>query len=342
MGPEDASQVDGRPLYRKDYEPYAALGPQLGIFDQRAAEKLVRHVDSLGVDAIEFGCTLAWLFELVHSGRVPPGDLGLDAAPRWPADYAALDLIEDSAHNARLGHLLADHVLYAEAAAPLRAGVRVGARWLEERYGFKAADYIPYSAHGEEGSATPNQYWVPGMYAPMGIMGRYFQFYSNQFLPPRELGRKSAERMVLELYSENGGCCRFHRRWVEKILPDIVNRHYRQQIDYRGHHLRLAARLQALEGGETRFWESERVVDIVQGFLEKWRRFPLEDVELADWVARFRQDKWAAARAYWDEMRAGVEDVFGAVDSAAPPAAGGEPALRPHPFPEDAPPSGPA
>ncbi len=39
-------------LFKKDYEPYQALGPQCGIFDQRAAEQLVGLADQLGFDAI--------------------------------------------------------------------------------------------------------------------------------------------------------------------------------------------------------------------------------------------------------------------------------------------------
>jgi glyceraldehyde-3-phosphate dehydrogenase (ferredoxin) len=343
MGPADVADPQSRLLYKKDYEPYSALGPQLGIFDQRYAEKLARAVDALGVDAIEFGCTLAWLFELLDRGLVPPEDLGLDARPRWTRDPWALNVMADSAHNARLAHALASTLLFDERGAPFRAGVRLAARALEQRYGFRAADYIPYSAHGDEGAICPNQYWVPGMFAPMAIMGRYFENYSNQFFPPRVLGRKNAERMVHELYSENGGCCRFHRRWVEKLFPEIVNTHYHQQIDYAAHHLRLAARIHALEGARTKFWESARIVDMIQAFLEKWQRFPLFDVELDAWVTRFHDDRPAAARAFWDEMLAGMEEIFAQADlgAAPPPDAAADAVLRPNPFPEDKPPSGP-
>jgi glyceraldehyde-3-phosphate dehydrogenase (ferredoxin) len=51
--------------YKKDYEPYQALGPQCGVFDQRAAEQLNHFVDALGIDAIQMGGTVSWLMELI-------------------------------------------------------------------------------------------------------------------------------------------------------------------------------------------------------------------------------------------------------------------------------------
>ena len=41
--------------HKKDYEPYEAMGPNSGIFDQRAAEEAVKEVEVMGFDAIEFG-----------------------------------------------------------------------------------------------------------------------------------------------------------------------------------------------------------------------------------------------------------------------------------------------
>ena len=40
-----------RDEYKKDYEPYQTLGPLVGVFDQRAAERLNRHADTYGFDA---------------------------------------------------------------------------------------------------------------------------------------------------------------------------------------------------------------------------------------------------------------------------------------------------
>ena len=57
---------------------------------------------------------------------------------------------------------------------------------------------------------------------PMPMMGKYFTYYGVDFLPPRELGRRSVQRMVYEFFSENSGVCRFHRKWVEAIVDEIL------------------------------------------------------------------------------------------------------------------------
>jgi glyceraldehyde-3-phosphate dehydrogenase (ferredoxin) len=51
--------------YKKDYEPYQALGPQCGIFDQRQAERVVGLADAMGFDAIQAGGVVSWLLELL-------------------------------------------------------------------------------------------------------------------------------------------------------------------------------------------------------------------------------------------------------------------------------------
>ena len=53
-----------------------------------------------------------------------------------------------------------------------------------------------YYANGESGYMAPNQYWVPGMFSPMPLMGKYFVAYGGEFLPPYELGLKNVERMI--------------------------------------------------------------------------------------------------------------------------------------------------
>ena len=90
---------------------------------------------------------------------------------------------------------------------------------------------------------VPNQYWVPGMLSPMPMMGKYFVYYGVDFLPPRELGRKCVERMVYELFSENSGVCRFHRKWAEAIVDEIISSHYDFAVDYKTHQFELARQI---------------------------------------------------------------------------------------------------
>ena len=72
--------------YKKDYEPYQALGPLCGIFDQRSAEELNRAADSAGFDGISLGGVLAWLMDCLDSGDLKPEDLGASSLPRWKVE----------------------------------------------------------------------------------------------------------------------------------------------------------------------------------------------------------------------------------------------------------------
>jgi glyceraldehyde-3-phosphate dehydrogenase (ferredoxin) len=319
--------------FKKDYEPYAALGPNCGIFDQRAAERVNKFVDSLGLDAIQAGGTVAWIMELVAEGLLPPADFGLPAeGPRFracPTPTAAaqpeaagptdpgfasraehFDVVADSAHNAGYAIAVLEMMLYSPAGEVFRRGLRAAAHALDARYGIRSIDRAVYTAHGAEGCMVPNQYWTPGMFAPMPLMGKYFSYYENKFLPPRALGRKNVERFVYELYSENSGACRFHRKWVEDLIDEIILSHFALDFDFWGDNFRLARAIHDHQSAASVPWESERVVDIIHGFLEKWARDGLRDAELLEWIDRFRADKWQAARDFWHELYAGMAEAF--------------------------------
>ncbi|MBP7693665.1 MAG: hypothetical protein KA764_17205 [Anaerolineales bacterium] len=306
--------------YKKDYEPYAALGPLCGVFDQRAAERLNKRVDGLGWDAIQAGGLLAWLMELSAAGLLPPADFGLPAeGPRFgPAGrplpaVAEFDRVADSAHNAAYAAALIEMIFFTPAGAPFRQGLRAAANWLDARYGIDSRNRAVYVAHGAAGGMVPNQYWTPGMFAPMPLMGKYFSYYENKFLPPRALGRKNVERFVYELYSENTGACRFHRKWTEAIIDEIITSHFElPELDYWAMNFRLAKAIHDHQSARGAPWESARVHDLIFGFLENWEQDGLADPELVDWLARFRADRPAAARAFWDELYAGMAEAFAA------------------------------
>ncbi len=314
-------------IYKKDYEPYQALGPQCGIFDQRAAEELNHFVDALGWDAIQAGGTVAWIMELVHQGIVPPDDFGLPPADAlqftFQSDPAHFDVVAASRRNAEYARAIVSMILFEPQGELFRQGIRAAAAALDERYGLaevggRTLDRAVFTAHGERGCMTPNQYWVPGMFSPMPMMGKYFVYYGVEFLPPRELGRRCVHRMVYELFSENSGVCRFHRKWAEAIVDDIIAAHYRFPVDYKAHQFELARQIFEREGGSVVFWDSERTVDIIWQYLESWVGLGLKDEELHAWVDRFRTDKWSAARAYWDAIRAGIAEAFEAGPAAVP------------------------
>ncbi len=357
--------------HKKDYEPYAALGPQCGVFDQRAAERLNKFVDAMGLDSIQTGGTAAWIMELVSDGLLPAADFGLPAeGPRFHARDVMLsdlspearrsgeakplgagpetpsassgqalrfaqgdktdktsgfishpdhfDIVRDSAHNADYAIAVVKMILFSEPGLPFRKGMRAAAKWLDAKYGIRSLSRAVFSAHGAEGCMVPNQYWTPGMFAPMPLMGKYFSYYENKFIEPRALGRKNVERFVYELYSENSGACRFHRKWLEDIVDQIVLSHFELNFDYWGDNFKLAKAIHDHQSKPSVFWESERVVDILHGFLEKWGRDGLRDPDLLAWLDRFRADKWQAARDFWQAMYEGMAEAF-ATGMAEPP-----------------------
>lgn len=288
--------------FKKDYEPYQTMGPLCGVFDQRPAERLNHRADALGFDAIQIGGQLAWLMECLHDGVVDAAALGLASAPSTRPRFTpeGFDPVADSVHNGELAGALLE--LCVTPGHLLTRGMRAAARAL----GPVARDRAVYLSNGPEGWMVPNQYWAPGMFGPQSIMGKYYVHYGFEFLPPRELGGKCAERMVVELTTDNAGMCRFHRGWSEKVWADIVQAHYQLAIDYPGHHERLARQLH--RQGAPVYWESARVEQIVQSYLREMFDESPNDTVLAGWVARFDADRSAAARAYWDELRAGIDE----------------------------------
>ena len=314
-------------IYKKDYEPYLALGPQCGIFDQRAAEAINHFIDAMGSDAIQFGGTIAWLMELFHTGILPPQDFGLPPATELQFDFASqpadFDLIEDSRRNADYAQKIAAMILFEETGAIFRSGIRSAGDALDKQYhliepGQRAVDKAVFVAHGKQGCLTPNQYWVPGMLSPMPIMGKYFVYYGFDYLPPKILGQRCVERMVYELFSENTGVCRFHRKWVEAIVDEIISAHYQFPIDYKAHQFELARQIYEADGDQSIFWESQRTIDVIWQYLEKWDRLGLKEPDLIAWIKRFRADRWKAARAYWEEIRTGIANAFQAGADAIP------------------------
>jgi len=112
--------------------------------------------------------------------------------------------------------------------------------------------------------------------------------------------------------------CRFHRKWLEDIVDQIVLSHFELNFDYWGDNFKLAKAIHDHQSRQSVFWESERVVDIIHGFLEKWGRDGLRDPDLLAWLDRFRADKWQAARDFWQAMYEGMAEAF-ATGMAEPP-----------------------
>jgi glyceraldehyde-3-phosphate dehydrogenase (ferredoxin) len=308
--------------FKKDYEPYHVLGPQVGVFDQRAAEVLNDLVDAMGFDAIQCGGTLSWIMELVHAGLIPPEDFGLPPASMLRFDFKDnskdFNLVEDSQVNADYAMAIVYAILTQPRCGVFRQGIRAAAQELDETYGIRSIDRAVFVAHGEAGHMVPNQYWVPGMFSSMPMMGKYYVYYGGEFIPPYDLGRKHVERMTYELFTDNSGICRFHRKWSEVITDEILQAHYGLGLDYKAHQFELAKAIYERECAKAMPWQSERIVDLMQGFLEQWEAHGLKNQDLDSWLDRFRADKQTAALDFWNEIQRGIADGFSAGPDAIP------------------------
>ena len=292
-------------IYKKDYEPYQTLGPLCGIFDQRAAEKLNRHGDAMGFDAISLGGVLAWLMDLLDAKTLTPEELGVSRLPRWQME--GFDPVVDSAHNAELALELIDAILDRRGILDFGEGVRKWSRIHSRAKGTALHDRLVYIAFSRRGWMVPNQYWVAGALAPMAIMGKYYMIYSHDFIPPRTLGRMCAMRLKQELILDNLGICRFHRGWAEELLPEIIGSLYGVREPFLRAIEVLASRLHS--NNSPIFWESERDIDYLHSFLKRKKEVDGEEhPELAVWLERFERDRMEAARDFWYDTLKGIDE----------------------------------
>ncbi|HID81059.1 MAG TPA: aldehyde ferredoxin oxidoreductase [Chromatiales bacterium] len=302
--------------YKKDYEPYQALGPQTGIFDQRAAEILNDFVDAMGFDAIQTGGYVAWIMECVAKNLIPADEFGFPPATelnfKFASDADDFDIVNDSMRNAKYAIAVVKAILTDERAAVFKQGIRGAAYEMEKRFDTRPLHRAVFLSHGEYGYMVPNQYWVPGMGSPMPIMGKYYVYYGPEFLMPAELGKKNVERMVYELFSDNTGICRFHRKWSESITDEILKSHFHMEADYKKHQYKLANEIHQRESNKSIPWETERMADLLLTFLKYWGDFGLKDPDLQRWMKLAENDKLLAAQAFWQSIMKGQADAFAA------------------------------
>jgi len=175
--------------YKKDFEPYQAMGPLCGVFDQRAAELLTHHADRCGFDAISAGGVLAWLMECLAEGLLDPGDLGVTQRPAFSPDGFGVET--DSMHNASIGTALLDAIIKREGILDLAEGARRLCRRISRDRGRGVLDCFLYTAFARKGWMVPNQYWTPGVLSPMAVMGKYYMHTGRSSSRPAS----SAEKM---------------------------------------------------------------------------------------------------------------------------------------------------
>jgi glyceraldehyde-3-phosphate dehydrogenase (ferredoxin) len=292
-----------RAEFKKDYEPYETMGPQCGIFDQRAAETVAHRADAHGFDAISVGGVLSWLLDCLHEGVLQPADVGVTDVPVFGPE--GFKVVEDSEHNARLAVQALDAI--AAQRFDLSQGARRRARHLARQKGRKVMDLLVHTAFGRKGWMVPNQYWTPGALAPMPIMGKYYMYYGSDFLPPRQLGRMNADRLVQELVMDDLGICRFHRGWAEEMGPDVVEAVYAKGPAFVEKLKMTASRINSRNSSV--FWEAGRNADLVYEFMKRCRDVGgVQRPELGEWIERFEKDRREAALDFWYEMHKGAHE----------------------------------
>ncbi|MCX5733468.1 MAG: aldehyde ferredoxin oxidoreductase [candidate division NC10 bacterium] len=291
--------------YKKDYEPYQTMGPLCGIFDQRAAERLNHQADMYGFDGISVGGVLSWLMECQAKGLLTKAELGVTRSPAFSPQGFSLET--DSKENAELGVELLDGIIGKRGILNLEEGPRKLARRLAREKGKALLDPFVYTAFARKGWMVPNQYWTPGALSPMAIMGKYYMYYGNEFMPPRKLGRINAEHFRTELIVDNLGTCRFHRAWAEEMLPEIVESLYGKKEAFLKGLAKTASRINSRNSSV--FWESERSADYVHTFLKRHHEVEgNNDAELLEWIDRFEKDKQEAALSFWYEIHKGIHE----------------------------------
>ncbi|MCL4203039.1 MAG: hypothetical protein KJ000_11100 [Pirellulaceae bacterium] len=294
-----------RDEYKKDYEPYQTMGPLSGVFDQRAAERLNRKSDTYGFDAISSGGVIAWLMDCLDTGLLTPEELAVRDRPMFQAE--GFDAVADSEHNAAIGDQLLDAIIHRRGILDLRDGARRLARRLARDRGAEIMAPFVFTSFARRGWMVPNQYWTPGVLAPMAIMGKYYQYYGNDFLPPRDLGRISVALMKNELMLDNAGFCRFHRGWAEEMLPPILNSLFGLGPQFVEQTAMTASRIHSRNS--SLYWGSERCIDYVHTFLRRKRDVDgVQRSELDHWIAEFDRDKTDAAWTFWYEMHRGIQE----------------------------------
>ncbi len=293
--------------YKKDYEPYQTMGPLSGIFDQRAAEILNHKADTYGFDAISVGGVVSWLMECLTKGHIKPSELGLKEKPLFKPD--GFDIIGDSMKNANIGAKILDNIISKKhTMLDLSEGARILAHKIAGDRGKKVLDKFVYVAYRRKGWMVPNQYWTPGAFSPMPIMGKYYMYYGKDFMEPRALGRENAKRMFSEIMLDNMGFCRFHRGWAEEMVPDIVGKLYGKKYEYTENAKQISGWINSRNSSG--FWETERNMDIIHTFINKKFEEKSDVLEIDYWYERFRLNKREAAFEFWYEIHKGIHETL--------------------------------
>jgi glyceraldehyde-3-phosphate dehydrogenase (ferredoxin) len=287
-----------------DYEPYNGAGPMIGVLNIYDADKVIEEIDLTGLDAIETGNILGWLFELLEKGLLKPEELGIEEKPYFdPRNYD----LKYSSHNAQLAVKIIKTLVYGNndiLSLIANNGIRAASKKLDEIFekrvkevGIRFEDLAMYAPYGKQGHITPNYYWTPGMIVPLFILGRYWTYYANVFSDPETYASVALDTAIREYAMDNAGWCRFHRRWAEEMLAKLYREIYGVNIDPLEHarkYYKLLAEYQRKANALPTFWDGKRMMEMLKAAScefdsEKWCKDFRENLEKTakEWWIRF-------------------------------------------------------
>jgi len=291
-----------------DYEPFHSIGPLIGVVDIEKAKELCHLLDYLGLDAIESGHVISWIFDCLDKGLLLPEELGLKEYPFF--DPFALNP-EKWNKNANIAREIL--LKWTKKTEPLLSlipekGIRESAKHLSKKFkdrvkkiGCAFEDLALYQPYGEGGGyITPNLYWTMGFLLPIFVTGKYWTEYSMIFVEPEDMAELVFERAMQELSISNSGFCRFHRKYLECVLEDlyaflgITDLYQRCQKIY-GKIIFYSIKALAVPKPV----ESEKAVDLFYSLAEEYK--------VDKWLEKFEKDKNAA---YFEWYRRFIMEFF--------------------------------
>ncbi len=248
-----------------DYEPFEGLGPNIMLFEIWESKEIVSLVDSAGLDAIETGNIVSFLLEAEEKGIIEI--YGNNVKEK------AISVIRDFVEKGIEGNL----------------------RTISN--GMDAKDIAVYVPYGEDGAITPNYYWSLGVLMPLPLSGRYWTNYKfGVFKDPEEFAMECYVQGVKESLYDDLGICRFHRKWIQSVMKDLLLEVSEFSIDptERGRKiLREIQKYNELSGAVPRIWDSERVKDIIVNLAKEAG---------SDWYKKFREDLEGSLEEYWERF----------------------------------------
>lgn len=299
-----------------DYEPYEAGGPLSGSFEIHKSDISVHKIDSMGFDAIDFGSLSSWVFELISEDLLMKEEVGLSKEPKFALED--FDFEEDSEKNAKLVAELAENIAYGEneLCKLLGKGKRKAAQKMDQRFSERLEqdlshnydsykDFAVYVPFGDEGEISPTMYWAIGNFVPIPIQGKYFTFYQyGVFYDPEKLADKCYEKAINEMYSENIGMCRFHRKWATDVIPTLLDESWGIKIDDE-HNKEIFQRIVEYDkkaGIKPSYWDSKKVIDLIS--------YGAGEFGNNTWWDEFKKNKEKTAKEYWQNFLESYEDLL--------------------------------